>query len=520
MIKFSPKFCMGLCSGLLSIVLHTSFACAQDDHSDVSQSLMAQAFSSEPDWLTVSTDSQSGTLLTDSLRVTAPDGSSDELELSGAQRPGAEANPFEANLKQLQKRIDDLEASEKKRADSDKKKKEDESKKAEGWQDMSTDKWTVKMGGHVQMEYINWADADPAIPNTQDYFEFRRLRLVADGTGYGQCDFRLQMTLEPETLGANPAGAVTTPEVKDAYFSMNEIPGLGRVRIGNFFVPFGLEQVTNDTMNIFMERSIPTQGVFTADREVGIALYNCTDDQKVTWATGIFIDSISESLKERIDDNQGYRISGRLTWTPFYDEPSNGRYLIHTGIGVLHTQDQDRRVRVRARPQVHEGPFLIDSGPMAASSYTTGNLEFAAVMGPVTLQSEAYASSVNMTSGGAQTLTGAYAHLSYFLTGENRIYERFGQHGAQFGRNVPYSNFFIVPGAISPGAWELKTRYSNLNLDQVNKGQYNDITTGFNWYFSDRTRVMFDWIHPVTTSQTIYGATQSDLLAMRFDFNW
>ena len=85
---------------------------------------------------------------------------------------------------------------------------------------------------------------------------------------------------------------------------------------------------------------------------------------------------------------------------------------------------------------------------------------------------------------------------------------------------MPYSNFFIVPGAISPGAWELKTRYSNLNLDQVNKGQYNDITTGFNWYFSDRTRVMFDWIHPVTTSQTTYGATQSDLLAMRFDFNW
>ena len=181
MIKFSPKFCMGLCSGLLSIVLHTSFACAQDDHSDVSQSLMAQAFSSEPDWLTVSTDSQSGTLLTDSLRVTAPDGSSDELELSGAQRPGAEANPFEANLKQLQKRIDELEASEKKRADSDKKKKEDESKKAEGWQDMSTDKWTVKLGGHVQLDYINWANADPAIKATQDYL-WQTVRDTASAT--------------------------------------------------------------------------------------------------------------------------------------------------------------------------------------------------------------------------------------------------------------------------------------------------------------------------------------------------
>ena len=435
---------------------------------------------------------------------------------------------FETELARLHKRIEQLESSEKKRVASDKKKKEEETKKAEGWQDMSTDKWTVKLGGHVQLDYINWANADPAIPGTEDYFEFRRLRLVADGTGYGQCDFRLQMTLEPETVGTSPAGTVVSPDVKDAYFSMNEIPGLGRFRIGNFFVPFSLEQVTNDTNNIFMERSIPTQGVFAADREVGVALYNCTDDQSVTWATGVFFDSISEGLKERIDDNQGYRVSGRVTWLPFYDEPSNGRYLIHTGAGILHTDDQDNKVSFRARPQIKEGPRIIDSGALNADSYTalnadsytTGNLEFAAVMGPVTLQSEAFLSSVDMISGGAQTTHGGYAHLSYFLTGENRVFERFGQHGAQFGRNVPTSNFFMVPGAISPGAWELKTRYSHLNLDEFNKGEYNDLTTGANWYWSDRTRVMFDWIHPVTTGATVYGETESDLLAMRFDFNW
>jgi hypothetical protein len=31
---------------------------------------------------------------------------------------------------------------------------------------------------------------------------------------------------------------------------------------------------------------------------------------------------------------------------------------------------------------------------------------------------------------------------------------------------------------------------------------------------------MVDWIHPVTTSATTFGATDSDLLALRFDFNW
>ncbi len=78
-------------------------------------------------------------------------------------------------------------------------------------------------------------------------------------------------------------------------------------------------------------------------------------------------------------------MSGRLTWLPYYDEPSNGRYLIYTGVGILHTEDQDDRVRFRARPQVQRGPFLIDSGILPAGDFTTGNVEFAIVWGPVAL---------------------------------------------------------------------------------------------------------------------------------------
>ena len=427
-----------------------------------------------------------------------------------AERTGAVA----AELDSVLRRLDALEQNAAQAAAE--KSQAEEKQPGDGWIDLSAEKWTVRLGGHVQMDYINWAHADPPVPGV-NYFEFRRLRLVADGAGYGVYDFRLQIDIEPES-----GDGVATPvvDVKDAYFTLHELPLVSRWRIGNFFVPFSLEQVTNDTNNIFLERSIPTQSVFSAEREVGMAVYGVTDNQNATWTLGVFFDSISESLKERIDANQGTRVSGRATWLPFYDEATNGRYLIHTGAGILYTDDFDDQVRLRTRPQIHEGPFLIDSGTLDANTFTTGNLELAVVWGSVTVQSELFASSINVENGDTPTLYGGYVHGSYFLTGENRIYERYGQHGAQFARNVPFSNFFLVPGGCGPGAWELKARVSYVGMKEIDRGQYNDVTLGCNWYWSDRVRVMFDYIHPVTSVDTPFGDTQSDILGMRFDFNW
>lgn len=384
------------------------------------------------------------------------------------------------------------------------------------WTDLSTEKWNVKPGAQMQLDSINWADHSPDIP-ASNYVEFRRLRLMLDGVGYGVYDFRVQMEFEPES---NELVNAPVTEVRDAYVSMNELPGyFRRARIGHFFVPFSLEQVTNDVLGVFLERSIPTAGIFTGERKTGFAFYGVSDDLNTTWTTGFFADGLNEALKERQDDNQGQRLSGRLTHLPFYDEPSNGRYLVHTGCGVMATHDQDNIVRFRARPDIHEGPFLIDTGNMAAENFVIGNVELATVWGPWAMQSEAFYTNTDLNVGGMTPAWGMYVHSSYFLTGENRVYERFGQHGAQFGRVQPYSNFYWVPGGCGPGAWEVKGRWSTLSLTEYGAGQYNDFTFGFNWYWSPNLRVMFDWIHPFTSPATIFGETQSDIIGMRFDFN-
>ncbi len=461
------------------------------------------------------------------------DGGAAAADVVPAVPPSSASDAFADEIAALRQRVLDLEAAEAQRAarlkaEAELKKsapdaakspaKAADKKPEEGWVDLSTEKWTVKLGGHMQADFIQWAQAeDPPIP-ARNYFEFRRLRLLADGTGYGVYDFRIQIDIEPES-----GDGVNTPvtDIKDAYLSMNEVPVINRIRFGNFFVPFSLEQVTNDTNNIFVERSIPTQGIFAADREVGTAFYGVNETQDFTWTFGAFIDSISESLKERVDDNQGSRFSGRLTWLPYYDEPSNGRYLLHLGTGILQTNDQDDSVRFRARPQIHEGPFLIDSGAVPATSTTAANVEFALVWANVSLQSEVFVTSVDRIGNDTATLYGGYMYLSYFVTGENRIYERYGQHGAQFARNVPYTNFFLVPGGCGSGAVELKARLSHLDLVKLNSGRYTDLTCGVNWYWTERVRWMFDWIHPMTDADsTPFGATTSDVLALRFDFNF
>jgi phosphate-selective porin OprO/OprP len=433
--------------------------------------------------------------------------------------PPPPAQPAPADLDAIMKRLEELEQKVAEKAEE----KEPAAEKSVGdilpeitWTDLSAEKWTVKPGAQMQLDSINWADHSEAIP-AFNYVEFRRLRLMLDGVGYGQYDFRVQMEFEPES---NEAFNGPVTEVRDAYFSMNDLPAVyRRARIGHFFVPFGLEQVTNDVLGVFLERSIPANGVFTGERKTGFAFYGVSDDMNTTWTNGFFIDGLNEATKERIDDNQGQRISARVTHLPYYDEPSNGRYLVHTGAGVMYTHDQDNIVRFRTRPDIHEGPFLIDTLNMAADNFVIGNLELATVWGPWAMQSEAFYTTVDLDVGGLTSSWGAYVHSSYFLTGENRTYERFGQHGAQFGRVQPYSNFFFVPGGCGPGAWEMKARWSTLSLTEYNAGQYNDFTFGFNWYWSPNIRVMFDWIHPFTSPATVFGETQSDIIGMRFDFN-
>jgi len=365
--------------------------------------------------------------------------------------------------------------------------------KKDGGEDTSGQKWTSKWGGEIMGDTVMYTDQNAGsiavAGDVNNYFEFRRLRLFTSGEGYGIYDYKFQIDLEPEHNG-NEAVAI-----KDMYFGIHEVPMAGYVRFGHYKAPFSLEELTSSKYTSFMERSLPN--IFTPQREVGVTSYNHSTNQNWTWAGGMFFDSIPEATKERIHDNQGTTVAGRTTWTPYYDEPSEGRYLLHFGLNGRYTDDQDDSIQFTARPEVHESYSFISTPVITGDWYTVTGPEAALVWGPFSVQAEYMATRVDdHTAGITRDFHSAYVFGSWFLTGENRTYSR---QTARFGRTTPNTNFWVVRGAgVGTGAVELLTRWSYLDLSGTTdrlSGSQNDVTFGVNWYWNPHIRWMFNYIH-------------------------
>jgi phosphate-selective porin OprO/OprP len=399
--------------------------------------------------------------------------------------------------------------------------------KKQGFLNVSTEKFTVRVGGRVDGDYINFLSQDgankTALGDLDDHFEFRRLRLGAEGEGFGVFDYKLEVDFEPENeftvLG--PAGTPITigteaVAIRDVYMGIKEVPYLGHVRFGHFKAPISLEELTSSRFITFLERALPN--ALVPSREVGFAASNHTENERLTFTSGIFFDDISETLKERINDDQGLLVATRLTALPWYD--SDGRYLLHWGGSYSYTNDNNDSVTFSTRPELHEEVNFLSTGLLAVRDYHRWGGETALVFGPASLQSEVVWVNADPLAGANLNLWGAYVYASYFLTGEHRPYRK--EYGV-FDRVIPLENFWIVrtnPGISRGwGAWETAVRWSYLDLDDAgigaaSRGELHDITLGLNWYWNPNMKLMFNYIHAFNDRADV-GDNDADIVALR-----
>jgi len=408
---------------------------------------------------------------------------------------------------------------------------------ADGWEDTHGDKWDVRWGGRVMVDYVNWAaqDAGYGDGNGQNYLEMRRARFRAEGEGYGIYFWQIELdfaadddsSAQYDAGGGALINAGPVAEMKDVYMGVSEVPLLGDVLIGHFKGPFSMEELTSSRYTTFLERALPNY--FVTGREAGIMAANRSAGENVTWAYGVFADGLPESTKQLVGST-GTQLLGRVTWTPYYDEMSDGRCMLHLGTGIRRVWNRNGRYRLRVRPETHESLRVIDinGGDDFADERTVYNAELAWVYGPFSIQSEYFVDVVDTASAGDANAYSAYVQATYFLTGENRVYKR---NRATFGRVKPLENFWIVRGAgIGSGAWELKTRWSYIDVNNLYDAgfsgdtneaaeQVNNLTFGVNWYWNPYTRVMFDYWH--SWYETGGGAAaEADLVGMRMQYDF
>jgi phosphate-selective porin OprO/OprP len=220
-------------------------------------------------------------------------------------------------------------------------------------------------------------------------------------------------------------------------------------------------------------------------------------------------------------DNNDWCFDARYAWLPYYDEPSNGRYLVHLGgsysfrhVGALtQTAAYNQNVaystlnglaEFSARSWVGTQAPIGFGAEADTNEWNQINPELLVIWGPASLQAEYF--QLLMNSG--EQYNGGYVSLSYFLTGENRGYRK---DLKVIDRTQPLEPFFWVDSAQGTccgwGAWEILCGYSWVNLDDGHdivattpatsanrrRGFNNDFIVGVNWYQNAWSRMFFDY---------------------------
>ncbi len=345
--------------------------------------------------------------------------------------------------------------------------------------DSFDDSVKLKIGGRIQSDaayFVETSRLERRLGvNFGNSAEFRRARIYFSGQIYDNIEFKAQYDF---------AGGDV--DFKDVYVGFKNLPnGLGNVRIGHFKEPFSIEELTSSKYITFMERSLVN--TFSPGRNTGIMFHNTFNDERATWALGLFrqSDSFGDGVAGR-----SLNVTGRMTAIPVYED--GGKKLVHVGAAYSHQNYEGDMLRYRQRPEAHLSPRLVDTGNFAAEYADILQAEIAVVDGPFSLQAEWATSIVESRSHFLDDpqFWGASVQASYFLTGEHRPYKK---SSGTFDKIKPLENFSYDGGA---GAWELAARYSHLNLNDHNVfgGRLNDVTFGVNWYLNPNLRMAWNYV--------------------------
>jgi phosphate-selective porin OprO/OprP len=262
----------------------------------------------------------------------------------------------------------------------------------------------------------------------------------------------------------------------------------------------GLELLTSSRFLTFIERSAATEA-FAPERNIGAMVSGARFNDRMTYALGGFADTDSLGRETSIDGN--YRVTGRITGLPWYDQEYKGARLLHLGVSGSYIDSSDDAARFRTRPEAHLAPRYVDTGGAITGVEHSwlGSAEAATVFGPLSAQAE-YFRAVVTSDVGSPSYHGFYVYGTWFITGEHRPFRR---SMGVFDRVIPHHNFNPADGGW--GAWELAVRYSHVDLndEDLDGGRLKDVTAGVNWYLHPNAKIQLNYVNAMVDRDAFDG---------------
>ena len=375
----------------------------------------------------------------------------------------------------------------------------------------------IKLNGNI---FLDGGTIDPdgvlaGAFNDLDYsdVDFRKMSASLSGTLFDALAFKLEVDFAHVT------------DIKDNWIRFTKIPVLKNIRFGHLKEPFSLDELTSARDITFMERALPVEGM-APGRNVGILYENSLMEERLSLALGGFLATGSYSTageaRDSLSEAAGYNLSGRMTFLPWHRDL--GRRLFHLGLSYSHQfrdeADEDAKRRLRARPESRiKDVRLVDTGKFSTRGSDLMGVEMAVTHGPFSLQGEWF---LNFTQSDAEDdpdFRGHYVYAGYVLTGENRGYKK--SRGV-FAGITPKNSFRPFKGGW--GALELALRYSYLDLNDENirGGKESNITAGLNWYLSEKTRFMVNYIRARVEDRgkPALDEGEADIVQARFQWSF
>lgn len=350
----------------------------------------------------------------------------------------------------------------------------------------------LTLGGYIQ---FNFEDGDVSafegrfgLTALKDRFRLRRARISLTGDFLEKFDFKIEGDFEQSDTAITALRSVnftnrTTTTVTnnnrvdfsgtDIFINWHQFPEF-QIRIGQWKAPFGLEQLTPDTLIYTIERSLPT-GALTPERQIGAMVWGkpfatVMPDEKdlVTYYAGAFN---GNGRNFNNNDNNEFMYVGRLELQPWKSKFLGDSFL-KLGGDYLFSRDETG-TNISPALNLRVGP----DGSLSAYTLTSPDER-------------------NAWSVDGWLRLGPFDFIAEYLSEDIDARRIFSNVPPTFADINPHGwyvqgSYFLVPKKL-----QAVVKWEELSPDQRDDDGIHSITAGLNYYIhGDNIKLMGDYVH-------------------------